>query len=97
MMAGVHEDEVGSQFWYKVYRLGSIIRDREFWGIVIRATGNKYHSAPYDIMWWKPDGWAQQVYATPPDHITFPISIKDESIPDEVLAKATEIILRGGL
>jgi hypothetical protein len=48
-------------------------------------------------MWWKPDGWAQQVYATPPDHITFPISIKDESIPDEVLAKATEIILRGGL
>jgi hypothetical protein len=37
MMAGVHEDEVGSQFWYKVYRLGSIIRDREFWGIVIRA------------------------------------------------------------
>jgi hypothetical protein len=59
-------------------------------------TGNKYHSAPYDIMWWKPVGCAQ-VYATPPDHITFPISIKDESIPDEVLAKATEIILRGGL
>jgi hypothetical protein len=93
-MAGVHEDREGtSDFLYMVYRLGNIVRRGDTWGVVTESGRNNYHSTP-KISWLTEGAWLPPVSSVS-DNISAPYAHTYQGIPDEVLAKATEIMLRG--
>ena len=100
-MSGVHENEVGSPFLYAVYHRGNIVRRGDDWGVVSKEGGNRYHSNP-EIIWLTDNGaWTgpakfdRNTYDG--QNISAPYAHTYEGIPDVVLAKATEIKLKGDL
>jgi hypothetical protein len=91
-MRGTHEDNIGSSYLYARYRRGSIITGPDGrWGVVL------------DVNWddpsisWLTDGdWSQTTrYPADTGRISAPYVHTYEGIPDEVLAKATEVMLTG--
>jgi hypothetical protein len=91
-MKGTHEDREGSsKFLYIVYYRGSIVRLGADWGVVTHVKGNKFHQVPI-VIWWRNGEWVD-FGACRDRHISAPYAHAYEHIPDEVRAKATEIIL----
>lgn len=95
-MAGVHENDVGSPFLYKVYRRGDVVRRGDAWGVVSKEGGNRYNSNP-EIIWFTDNGAWTDPATYGGQNISAPYSFNYEGIPDVVLAKATEIKLKGSL
>ena len=100
-MSGVHERDVGSPFLYKVYHHGDVVRRGDAWGVVSKEGGNRYHSDPEIIWFTDNDAWTDPAKfdrnTYDGQNISAPYSFNYEGIPDVVLAKATEIKLKGSL
>lgn len=100
-MRGVHEDREGqSDYFYTVYRRGSIVRAGDMWGVVTQdlGGGNRYHSQP-EITWRDDDDhhWSKAVKYEKHvlgNTISAPYAHTYAGIPDDVLAKATEVMLK---
>lgn len=90
-MKGVHEDEVGSTYWYAVYRRGHIVRRGDEWGVVVHNKGSKWHSLPI-IDWWRDGEWTGPGTCRD-SNISAPFVHTYEGIPDEVVAMATAMKL----
>ena len=95
-MRGVHEDREGeSTYFYAVYRRGSIVRDGDDWGVVTSAE-HMYHQI-LEIIWWDAPGdagWTgPQHYMQSQGNLSAPYAHTYAGIPDEVLTKATHIML----
>lgn len=91
-MNGAHEDEVGSSFLRAVYRRGNIVRSGDVWGVVTEDSRDRYHPAPV-ISWLFDCGWSEPMRYVGAKEISAPYVHTYEGIPDEVLAKATELQL----
>lgn len=90
-MKGVHD---GDEWVEARYRHGQIVRRYEEWGVVIGAVG--YWTFYPHILWWRDGKWVEEATHTKTQQaISAPYTHTYEGIPDEVLAKATQVMLLG--
>lgn len=79
-----------------IYRVGSIVRYKDSWGVVTEAATNHYHPSP-TITFLDDKSWLQPTRINAEGAgISAPYVNTDRSIPDVVLAKSVEVTLKGG-
>ena len=94
-MIGVHEDEKGTTYLRAVSRRGDIVNLRDTWGVVTsHERWRRYHPSP--LIMWLVDGEWQKPERYSGENLSAPYSHTYEAIPDEVIAKATELKLLDG-
>jgi hypothetical protein len=77
-----------SKYGLPARQLGDIVRWRERWGVVVKPT---YADLP-SFDWWIEGEWVRQDGSVDTE-ISAPFDHNYQGIPDEVLAKATEMLL----